>query len=110
MKPEGRTRELENVGISIWILLDAVQSIHLFNLIYLKLDIYLLSIRLFIRKNLVESVGNRLIRYLEKYAAITTEENRKQHLLRGNKLANQERLTLQNLYSCILPPKEEKVA
>lgn len=81
MKPEGRTRELENVSISIWILLDAVQGIHLFNLIYLKLDIYLLSIRLFIRKKPVESVGNRLIWYLEKYAAITTEENRKQHLL-----------------------------
>lgn len=61
MKPEGRTRKLENVSISIWILLDTVQGIHLPNLIYLKLDIYLLSIRLFIKKpQTVESVGNRL--------------------------------------------------
>lgn len=30
----------------------------------------------FIRKNPVESVGNRLLWYLEKYAAITTEKNR----------------------------------
>lgn len=77
MKPEGRTRGFENVSISFQILLDAVQGIHLFNLIYLKLDIYLLSIKLFIRKKPVEYVRTSLIWYLEKYAAITTEKNRK---------------------------------